>query len=219
MAKHLQTDLERLKRMVLELGTKIEEGLARAITSLNSHNQELAQQVVQGDEEIDYQEVLIEEECLKILALHQPVAKDLRFVVAVLKLNSDLERVGDLAVNIAERTIALSENRAIPIPVEINIMATKTSAMVKKSLDALIESDVGMASAVCSSDDEVDKIHASLYTSFQAMIKQDMPHLDQYLQLLSVSRYLERIADQATNIAEDVIYMVEGEVIRHHRDM
>jgi phosphate transport system protein len=218
MSKHLQSDLERLKKHVLEIGTIVEENLAASIHALSTRNRAQAKAVVEADYEIDHREVLIEEECLKILALHQPVAKDLRFVIAILKLNNDLERVGDLAVNIAQRAIELAGLEPIDIPQEINEMAQKTTIMVKKSFDALIESDPELAVIVCASDDEVDALHRRLFTTIQNQIRQDPAHLEQHIQMLSVTRYLERIADQATNIAEDVIYMVNGDVVRHKRD-
>jgi phosphate transport system protein len=217
MPKHLQNDLERLKKAVLEIGTLVEESLTRAIVSLTSRNRALAEEVIEGDHEIDRREVLIEEECLKILALHQPVAKDLRFVVAILKLNNDLERVGDLAVNIAQRTLTLASAAPLPIPEDLVEMAQKARNMLIGSFDALIESDPKRAREVCMADDEVDMMHRDLFQRFQDEIRKSPQQVEEYVQLLSITRYLERVADQATNIAEDVIYMVEGHVVRHHR--
>ncbi|RPH96168.1 phosphate signaling complex protein PhoU [candidate division KSB1 bacterium] len=216
MPKHLQNDLERLKKAVLEIGTRVEENLTHAIASLTTRDRVLAARTIDGDREIDRREVLIEEECLKILALHQPVAKDLRFVVAILKLNNDLERVGDLAVNIAQRTLSLTALVPVPIPDDLAEMAQKARAMLRKSFDALIESDAQMAREVCAADDAVDRLHRDLFQMLQNEIKKSPQLVEEYVHLLSVTRYLERVADQATNIAEDVIYMVEGTVVRHH---
>ncbi len=215
MPMHLQRDLDRLKKNVLEVGTFVEESFGRAITALNNRNRQLAEQVIAGDSEIDRREVELEEECLKILALHQPVAKDLRFVVAVLKMNNDLERMGDYTSNISERVTALASNPATPFPREIMTMADKVGTMVRRSLDSMVDSDVGLARAVCASDDEVDALHRQLYATIQANIRKDVSMLEWWIQLLSVIRYLERIADLATNVSQDVIYMVEGEVVRH----
>jgi len=215
MPQHLQKDLERLKKMVLDIGTMVEESLSNAIIALNKRDKTLAESIIDGDSEIDQREVVIEQECLKILALHQPVAKDLRFVVAILKLNNDLERVGDLAVNIAQRSTTLSSNAPVPIPSDIKLMADKAIVMVKQSFDSLIDTDTHLAETVCAADDEVDALQQRLYSQLQAEIKKAPQNVEQYVQLLSVVRYLERIADQATNIAEDVIYLVEGEVVRH----
>ncbi|MBI5058756.1 phosphate signaling complex protein PhoU [candidate division KSB1 bacterium] len=215
MAVHLQKDLEKLKKITLEVGTIVEESISRSVTALTSRNRALAEQVIAGDLEIDRREVQLEEECLKILALHQPVAKDLRFVVAVLKMNNDLERMGDYAANVAERSVALSMYPDIRLPDEVATMAEKVVNMVRKSLDCVVEGDSSLASAVCASDDEVDALHRGLFVSIQQYIKQDVSQLEPWIQLLSVIRYLERIADLATNIAQDVIYMVEGSVVRH----
>jgi phosphate transport system protein len=216
MPKHLQNDLERLKKSVLDIGTMVEEALSNAITSLNQRDRALAEAVIEGDHQIDRKEVWIEEDCLKILALHQPVAKDLRYVVAVLKLNNDLERVGDLAVNIAQRTLSLTSMEPVLIPEDLFLMARKATEMVKRSFDSLIESDTHLATEVGVADDEVDGLNRRLFAVLQEKIKKTPERMEQYIHLLSVTRYLERIADQATNIAEDVIYMVEGEVVRHH---
>jgi len=216
MPKHLQNDLERLKKAVLDIGTMVEEALSNAITALSKRDRVLAELIIDGDHEIDRKEVLIEDDCLKILALHQPVAKDLRYVVAVLKLNNDLERVGDLAVNIAQRALSLTSMEPVLIPDDLFLMAQKAKEMVKRSFDSLIESDSHLATGVCAADDEVDDLHRKLFAVLQERIKKSPERMEQYVHLLSVTRYLERIADQATNIAQDVIYMVEGEVVRHH---
>ena len=197
----------------------VEEAISLAITALHNGNRALADQVINGDQAIDRREVQIEEECLKILALYQPVASDLRFVVSVLKMNNDLERMGDYAMNIAERVVALTAYEQITIPPKMMEMADRGRSMVKKSLDALVESDAQLARFVCVSDDEVDELHRELYNDIKQNIRENIGQLDQWTQLLSVLRYLERIADLATNISQDVIYLVEGEVVRHkHED-
>jgi phosphate transport system protein len=215
MAVHLQRDLEKLKKITLEVGTIVEEAISRSITALTNRNRALAEQVVAGDSEIDRREVQLEEECLKILALHQPVARDLRFVVAVLKMNNDLERMGDYAANVAERAAALAVGQQIDLPPELAAMADKVTNMVRKSLDCVVEADSVLAAAVCASDDEVDALHRSLFTTVQQNIRRDIDNLEAWIQVLSIIRYLERIADLATNVAQDVIYMVEGTVVRH----
>ena len=215
MAIHMQRDLEKLKKAALEVGTMVEESIARAISALSTTNRVLAEQVISGDDEIDSREVQIEEECLKILALHQPVARDLRFVVAVLKMNNDLERMGDYSINIAERVVYLAQNGQVPVPRQMLVMSEKVQAMVRRTLDAVVESDTALARAVCISDDEVDLMQRELYDVILSEIRQSVSQLDRWIQLLSVIRYLERIADLATNICQDVVYMVEGDVIRH----
>ena len=179
----------------------------------------MARQVIENDIEIDQTEIDVEEECLKILALHQPVAIDLRFIVAVLKMNNDLERIGDLAVNIAERALLLNEQVKIDFPFDFSGIAEKTQRMLRSSLDAMVNLNPPLAREVCALDDEVDAINRKMYDQVKAAIQEHPENVDSLIALLSVSRYLERIADHATNIAEDVLYMIEGHIARHGREL
>jgi phosphate transport system protein len=215
MAIHLQREVDRIKRKTLELSTLVEENLGRAVRAVAEKNEELARQVVASDRMIDSREIEVEEECLKVLALYQPVAVDLRFIVAVLKMNSDFERIGDLSVNIAERALALREQPAAEFSDEIDLMAERVLVMVKNSLDALVNIDAALARKVCAADDEVDALYRRMFDRVKAGILADTGKLDDLMQLSSISRHLERIADHATNIAEDVIYMAEGAIFRH----
>jgi phosphate transport system protein len=215
MSRHLQRELENLKKKLLSLGAIIETAVRDATMSIEKRNGSLAQKVIDNDINIDHTEVEIEEDCLKILALHQPVAIDLRFIVAVLKINNDLERIGDLAVNIAERAVFLAGQPKANISLELVDMAHIAQSMLKKSLDALINLDVELAHEVCASDDEVDKMNRQMYLKVQEAILNDPEHISSLIHLLSASRHLERIADHTTNIAEDVIYMIEGQIVRH----
>lgn len=219
MPVHLQREVERLKRQVLSLCAVVENSVRLAVKSVSENNRALASQVVENDIAIDQAEIDVEEECLKILALHQPVAIDLRFIVAVLKMNNDLERIGDLAVNIAERAIFLNSQMQIAIPFDFSGIAQKTQAMFRSSLDALVNMDAGLARQVCSLDDEVDSINRQMYDQVKGMIREHPEHIDSLIALLSISRYLERIADHATNIAEDVLYMIQGHIVRHGREL
>ena len=173
--------------------------------------------MIEADAEIDRMEVDVEEEVLKILALYQPVAADLRFVVAVLKINNDLERMGDLAKNVAKRVMALSGRERYDLPVDFRGMAARAKSMVKDSLDALVNSDTQLAQKVRDSDDEVDVLRRAVEKQIQQEIAAHPERTDALMPLNAVARHLERIADMATNIAEDVIYMVDGEIVRHHR--
>ncbi|NLX05986.1 MAG: phosphate signaling complex protein PhoU [Phycisphaerae bacterium] len=215
MSKHLQTEIERLKKMILTLGARVEESVRKAVTSIHLIDVELAREVIERDIDIDQTEVEVEEECLKILALHQPVAIDLRFIIAALKINNDLERIADLAVNVAERTAFLATQPRISVPFDFPTMAQKAKTMLKNSLDALVNMDAELAKKVCASDDEVDAINREMYEAVKDAIRQHPEWLDSLIHYLSVSRHIERIADHATNIAEDVIYMVAGEIVRH----
>jgi phosphate transport system protein len=217
MAVHLQRQIQDLKQKILFVGTLVEEAIAKSISALIHRDRNLAQAIVDEDAEIDRMEVEVEEEVLKTLALYQPVAADLRFVVAVLKINNDLERMGDLAKNIAKRVLFLTKCERFELPAEFRAMASKTQAMVKQSLDALVNSDTALARKVRESDDEVDQLRSTIQTHIERQIVQNPQQTECLIRLTSVSRHLERLADMATNISEDVIYMVEGEIVRHHR--
>ncbi len=215
MTNLLHNEIERLKNMLLSIGAMVEEALSKAIKSLEDRDPAMASEVMDNDPEIDKKEVELEEECLKVLALHQPVAIDLRFMVALLKINNDLERIGDLAVNIAERSFYLASKEPLDTPVDYKGIAGKAIDMVKKSLDSLVNMDSRLAHQVCEADDEVDEMNRQMFQNVQRAIKKAPERMDCLLQYMLVSRHLERVADHATNIGEDVIYMIEGEIVRH----
>jgi len=219
MKRHLQRELESLKKQILSLGAMAEERVRMAIEAFETRNGELARKVIELDREIDETEVQVEEECLKILALHQPVAVDLRFISAVIKINNDLERVGDEAVNIAERVDNISRRPPVKVPFEYSTMAEKAETMLHRSLDALVSLDADLAYKVCLSDDEVDDINRDIYDKIKVVIQEQPDRVGYLINLLFIARHLERIADHATNIAEEVIYMVEGEIPRHRKEI
>jgi phosphate transport system protein len=219
MTTHLINELDLLKQRTFSLVAMVEKNLSLAVKAVSRRDETAARQAIENDAEIDKSEVSVEEECLKLLALYQPVAIDLRFIIAILKLTNDLERIGDLAVNIAERAIFLARAEPLPEPFDFDYMAGKATLMLKNSLDALINRDVELAAKVCDDDDEVDAINRSVYDQVKKSIKQHPQHLDSLINLLSVSRHLERIADHATNISEDVIYLVKGQIVRHAPDV
>jgi phosphate transport system protein len=212
---HLEREMDRLKRDVLALGALVEESLRTAFQAIELRDQGKARKVIVGDFAIDQNEVEVEEECLKLLALYQPVAGDLRFLVAVIKINSELERIGDLASNIGERALALADEHPVPVPETFTVMADRTGTILKNVLDALVRQDANAARAVLAADDEIDMLYQGLIGDLKQIIRTDPEHLDAIVLLFSVARYLERLADHATNIAEDVIYMVDGEIRRH----
>jgi phosphate transport system protein len=215
MPIHLQREIENLKKKILNLGARVETAVREATLCIEQRDGDLAHKIIDNDIKIDHKEVEVEEDCLKILALHQPVAIDLRFLVAVLKINNDLERIGDLAVNIAERAAYLATQPPVDISLDFMGMARKAQAMLKKSLDALINLSAELAYEVCACDDEIDAMNRQMYLIVQDGIRARPEQVESLIHLLSASRHLERIADHATNIAEDVIYMIEGQVIRH----
>lgn len=215
MSVHLRREIDKLKQSLLLLCRMVEEQVEMAVQALLDRDQTLAERVSQRDDEIDQREVEVEEECLRVLALYQPVAIDLRLIVSVLKINNDLERVGDLAVNIAHKALAVVNELQVAVPDVLPDMAAKTQSMLHDSIDALVALDSKLAAAVCSRDDEVDELKRTIRLEVEDRIEVNPRQLRPLLRLLAVSRNLERIADSATNIAEDVIYMVEGRIIRH----
>ena len=215
MTKHLKNDLARLEQRLQSLSQKVEFAVKRSIVALRTGNTEVALEVIAGDHEIDEAEVEIEEECLKLLALHQPVANDLRFTAACLKINNDLERIGDLAVNIAERSASLDRVLPFEVPSELEPMSEQTADMLRMALEAFLKSDVELAMSVRREDNLVDEANRKIIGMMVEHMKTASDQVDDALLILSASKNLERIADHATNIAEDVIYMVEGEIVRH----
>jgi phosphate transport system protein len=215
MTRHIERQIEHLKEKILRVGTLVEEAISKAITALINEDIPLAQRVMASDEEIDRMEVEVEEECLKILALYQPVAADLRFVVSVLKINNDLERMGDLAKNIAKRVPQLAAGAPCPLPPEIRPMAMQAQEMVKQCLDAVVRGDPTLARQIREEDDSVDASRQRVQKMVMQGIKESPEKVESLLRINSVSKHIERIADMATNVAEDVIYMVEGDIVRH----
>jgi phosphate transport system protein len=216
MAIHLHQDLEALQRDILALAGAVEVAIDGAIRSLRERDSGLAEQVIAGDDRIDKQQNRIEEECLKVLALHQPVAVDLRRVTAILQINTDLERMADLAVDIAGRALHLLCLPPVPVPERFQRVADVTTVMVRQSLDAFVRLDAREALRVCRLDDEVDRLNAEIIQELVRAMQQSPQLVEPGLSLFSAARHLERIADHATNIAEDVVYLAEGVVIRHH---
>ena len=213
--KHFSRELEKIKKQILSLGAKVEEQVRMATQAVETHDAELAKQIIKSDFEIDEMEVEIEEECLKILALHQPVAVDLRFLIAVIKINNDLERIGDQAVNIAERVDVIAKRDLSEFFFDYTSMGEKVQQMLKMSLDALVNMDYDTAYNVVMRDDEVDQIKGDAYDRIKQAMSEHPDKIGYLINLLLISRHLERLADHTTNIAEEVIYLIEGEIIRH----
>jgi phosphate transport system protein len=215
MSKHLERDLNNLQRDLIALAASVEEAIHKAIRALQERDRQAAQEVIEGDDQIDQEENLIEEECLKMLALHQPVAVDLRRIAAALKINGELERMADLAEDIAERALWLAKPPHFPIPEKLQRMTDLTTSMVRESLDAFVNLDARQARRVCRLDDEIDRYNVEIIEETIRVMQESPEMVDPGLSLFSATRHLERIADHATNIAEEVVYLVEGEIIRH----
>ena len=215
MTSILHKEMAYLEKQLLALTAMVEESVQRSFQALVKMDIALAEKLIKADEEINRMEVELEEECLKILALHQPVANDLRMIVAVLKINNNLERIADQAVNISERALAVAKEPRVTCPLNLNDMAKKVLAMLEKALDSLVNADLELAKDVLELDEDVDNLHGRNYQLFKDYIRQHPETIDTVLNYLTVSRHLERVADLATNIAEDVIYLNEGRIVRH----
>jgi phosphate transport system protein len=215
MMQHLHREIEAVKKEIIRVASLVETNLRESIKALVTRDFHLAQEITKRDHIIDELEVEIEEECLKIFALYQPVAVDLRYLVAFLKLNNDLERIGDLACNIASRAASIAAKDQLEIPSQIPKMSELVQKMLKDSLDALVDLDSAKAKDVLFQDDSVDNLHISMYREVADMIRKDPEHVELWIEMMAVSRYLERVADHCTNIAEDVEYMVNGRIQRH----
>ena len=218
MKLHLHREIENLKKQIVLLAGMVEESLENAVKSIDARDPQLAQQVRDSDFRIDQREIEVEEECLKILALHQPVAIDLRFIVAVLKINGDLERIGDEAVNIAGRALTINAYPEVELGFDIAGLSRKVLRMLRKCLDALVNMDTASAYSVRNSDDEIDETVRLLFEQAKEEIRRHPEQVDFLIEYVRINRHLERIADHATNIAEDIIYMIEGQIVRHTQE-
>jgi phosphate transport system protein len=215
MSIHLQREIERLKKRLLSLCAVVEDQVQMAIEAFLQRDEDVALEVERRDTDVDQREVEVEEECLKMLALYQPVATDLRLIVAVLKINNDLEQIGDLAVNIARKAAAVAVEPPLNIPFDIAGMWQKVQSMLRDSLDALVSTNTQLAEAVYARDDEVDRMKHEMRMKVEEAARRQPELMGRLLKFLAVSRNLERIADYSVNIAEDVIYMVNGTIVRH----
>jgi len=215
MTIHMLRDINQIKKNVILLSSEVQKRLDEAIRAAIEMDKKLAKKVKKADIEIDEREVKLEEDILKTLALHQPVAVDLRFLIAVLKMNNDLERIGDEAVNICSRVIKLANFPLKDKGTKLKNLTQKVKNMVNLSIESLIEKNSELAIQVCQADDEIDKIVHKQFNFLKDKIKEDPDNIEFYFGKARIYRHLERIADHATNIAEDVIYMVEGEIVRH----
>ena len=216
---HFQKELEELKGNLLEMAALVEESIRDAVRSLVKRDSELAQQTFAKEDRINGLEIVIDDMCLRLLALRQPMAVDLRFITAAMKIITDLERMGDQAVNIAERAISLNQEPQLKPYIDIPRMAEITQSMVKDVLDAFVTKDSKLARSVCERDDLVDGLNDQVFRELLTYMMSDPKTTTRAVHLMIVSRCLERIADHATNIAEDVIFMVDALVIKHHADV
>jgi len=218
MLRHFQEELEELQNRLLEMGSLVESAIHHSVQALVDRSEEMARQVLQNEDRINHLEVEIDELAIRLLALQQPMARDLRFLTAAIKINTDLERMGDLAVNIVERSIALMHHPPVKPLIDIPQMARTVQSMVRKSLDAFVQREPDLARSVLLSDDVVDGLRDAVHNELVAFMQQDPSVIPQAIDLILVARHLERIADHATNIAEDTLFLVKGVDVRHHME-
>ncbi len=216
--RHFVEELEQLKTKLLEMSALVESSIQRSISAVTQKDRNAAEEVLRTEVRINAIEIEIDEFAINLLALHQPMAADLRLIVAALKINTDLERMGDLAVSIAERAMSLMEGPVIKPMIDIPHIAGLVQSMVRKALDAFVMRDADLARSVLASDDAVDSLRTACYHELVSFMETDPQHIQQALALLVVTRNLERIADHSTNIAEDVLFLVKGVDVRHHAE-
>lgn len=216
MSAHLRRAIDDLMKQLISLTATVEENVKRSLVSLEENDIDIARNVIEEDKLVDQREIDIEEECLKILALHQPVAIDLRYLVAVMKINNDLERIGDLATNIAQHAIKIIKQPKLQKPpINLDNLYNNVQSMLKKSLDSIVKLDVDAAFDIMKADDEVDRMHDGLSNQVLDQMKTNPNKVHTLIQYIHIIRHLERIADHATNIAEDIIYLTQGKIVRH----
>ena len=215
MQRHFHEELDALKQTLLAMGGLVEDQIRRVMTALIERDSELAQEVIDRDAEVNAYENEIDEKCVELLALHQPAAGDLRFLTTAMKIVTDLERIGDQAVNIAQRALELNNEPQLKPYIDLPRMAEKSQRMVKESLDAFVTRDTELARRVCAEDAEVDALKEQIFRELLTFMMEDARTIPRAIRLILISRFLERVADHATNIAEMVIYMVESKIVRH----
>lgn len=218
IVRHFELELEQLKGKLLEMSALVEAAVQRSVSAVTQKDRSAADQVLRDEAHINTLEMEIDEFAINLLATQQPLAADLRLVVAALKINTDLERMGDLSVHIAERALSLLSEPVIQPMVDIRHMSALVESMVRKSMDAFVANDADMARSVLASDDAVDSLRTASYHELVSFMEKDPQNIPQALDLIGVTRSLERIADHSTNIAEDVLFLVKGIDVRHHAE-
>jgi phosphate transport system protein len=215
MPRHFHEELDALKQTLLAMGALVEDQIRRVMRALTERDDAQAQDVIGRDQQVNAYDVEVDEKCVELLALYQPTAGDLRFITTAMKIVTDLERIGDQAVNIAQRVRELNQEPQLKPYIDLPRMAEKAQGMVKDSLDAFVARDTELARAVCARDDEVDALKEQVFRELLTYMMADPKAIGRAIRLILISRFLERVADHATNIAEMVIYMVESKMVRH----
>jgi phosphate transport system protein len=217
--KQYEEDLRKLRENILYMGGLVEDQIDKAVKSLVDRDSDLAKLIIERDHEVNRLDVDIDDLCIRLLALHQPAGRDLRFITTGLKITTDLERIGDIAVNVCERTLELNEEPQLKPYIDIPRMAQIAQRMIRESLDAFVREDTGLALKVCKDDEEVDQLNSQIFRETISHMIEDPQTINRAMKISFISKYLERIADHATNIGEMVIFMVKGKSIRHMKQL
>jgi phosphate transport system protein len=217
--KRYEEELTKLREEILYMGGLVEDQIQKAVKSLVDRDSDLCNIIIERDHEVNRLDVNIDEQCIKLLALHQPAGRDLRFITTGLKITTDLERIGDMAVNICERALELNQEPQLKPYIDIPRMARISQRMIHESLDAFVREDTNLALKVCKDDDDVDQLNAQIFRETLTFMLENAQTISRATKISSISKYLERIADHATNIAEMVIFMVKGKSIRHMKEL
>lgn len=217
--KKYEEDLKKLREDILYMGGLVEDQIQRAIKSLVERDSDLANIIIARDHEVNRLDVEIDDICIRMLALHQPAGRDLRFITTGLKITTDLERIGDMAVNVCERALELNQEAQLKPYIDIPRMARIAENMIRESLDAFVREDTDLALKVCNDDEQVDQLNAQIFREVIGFMMADPQTINRAIKISSISKYIERIADHATNIAELVVFMVKGKSIRHIKDL
>ncbi len=215
MERHFDEEMTALKEKILRMGAMVEEQIQNAIKALVDRNSDLAHQVIANDHRVNALDVEIDEECHRLIALHQPMARDLRFLTTAMKITTELERMSDMAENICERALELNQEPQLKPYIDLPRMAHWAQRMVKESLDAFVNHDSALARKVCADDDAIDNLTKQIFRELLSYMLEDPQTVTRAIRVSFVSKYIERVADHATNVAEMVVYMVEGKIIRH----
>jgi phosphate transport system protein len=215
MSRHFHEELEALKQTLLAMGGLVEDQIRRVMRALLERDDVMAQDVIERDRQVNTYDVEVDEQCVSLLALHQPAAGDMRFITTAMKIVTDLERIGDQAVNIAQRVLELNREPQLKPYIDLPRMAEKAQRMVKESLDAFVARDTALARQVCGEDAEVDALKEQIFRELLTFMMEDPRTIPRAIRVILISRFMERVADHATNIAEMVVYLVEGKMVRH----
>jgi phosphate transport system protein len=217
--KRYEEELKRLREEILYMGGLVEDQIQKAVKSLVDRDSELAQIIIERDHEVNRLDVEIDDLCIRLLALHQPAGKDLRFITTGLKITTDLERIGDMSVNLSERALELNQEPQLKPYIDIPRMARIAQRMIRESLDAFVREDTDLALKVCKDDEEIDQLNSQIFREVISFMIEDPHTINRAMKISSISKYLERMADHATNIAEMVIFMAKGKSIRHMKEL